>query len=97
MNDKELFLYRRLPGRLTAEQAGLLLGFLAEHVAILTSGGLLRPLGRLSPNGRAWYAAAEIESLSKDREWLERASRSVTRWIQQKNRKSKKWHHKLAA
>ena len=85
MDNRDLFHYRRLPARLTVEQVGLLLGFMVYEIGILIRLGLLRPLGKPSPNGRKFFSAVEIDALSQNREWLDKASRAVARFVQNKN------------
>lgn len=85
MSDQELFMVRRLPGRLTAAQASLLLGFSDQEVSILVRHGLLRPLGRPAPNGHKYFSSAEIEKFSRDREFLDRASRIIVKSVREKN------------
>ncbi|MBI3852685.1 MAG: hypothetical protein HY298_20720 [Verrucomicrobia bacterium] len=98
MNNQDLFHYRRLPARLTVEQVALLLGVLAYEIAILVRLGLLHPLGRPAPNGRKFFSAAEIQALSQNRDWLDKASRILTKHLQDKNRKqnSRKMEHNYA-
>lgn len=72
---------RRLPARLTAEQAAVLLGFQLHDLPILIQKGLLKPLGTPAPNAPKYYAACEIEALAGDSNWLHRATKAVSgRW-----------------
>ncbi len=87
MNDEHqyLFVNPRLPARLTALETAVLLAFPEEHLAILMRVGLLRPLGRPPRNGHKWFSSAEILKLSQDREWLDKATRTIIRAIYTKN------------
>lgn len=76
---------RRLPGRLTIHQVGVILGFPIHDISILIQTKLLKPLGNPPDNGHKYFSAAEIEALAKDRNWLDKASRTVTRHWQGKN------------
>jgi len=68
---------RRLPARLTAEEAGWLLGFAPEELAILTPKGLLTPLGKPVQNARKWHAATTILALANDQAWLNKATNMI--------------------
>jgi hypothetical protein len=46
-------------------------------------------LGKPAQNGHKFFCAAEILGLSEDREWLDKATRAVTRTWQATNRKAK--------
>ena len=87
MNEKPLFTWQRLPGRLDAKQAAELLGFLPYELSVVVRAGLLRPLGKPAPNGHKFFCAAEILQLSQDREWLDKATRAVAKCWKDKNRK----------
>lgn len=80
-----LMLYR-LPTRLDAAQTAALLGFQPHDVPVLIGLGLLKPLGRPAPNSVRYFAAVEIDRLREDREWLDKATRSIGRKWQEKNR-----------
>jgi hypothetical protein len=79
----------RLPGRLTPAQAGEVLGFTETEVRILLKHGLLRALGRPPANGHKLVCALEVEQLSRNRDWLERASRCVYRHWAERNGKQR--------
>ena len=70
-----------LPARLTVEQAAGLLGFQPHDLPILVGAGLLRPLGRPSPNSIKYFATVELEALRQDIKWLARATDAIqSRW-----------------
>lgn len=79
---------RRLPARLTAEEAGWLLGFAPEEIAILTSKGLLTPLGKPVQNARKWHASATILALANDQLWLNKATSTIASHWRNRNAKS---------
>lgn len=87
MSDKVLFTWQRLPGRLDAKQAAELLGFLPYELSVVVRNGLLRPLGKPAPNGHKFFCSAEIQKLSQDRDWLDKATRAVAKCWRDKNRK----------
>jgi hypothetical protein len=87
MVKESVLLLRRLPGRLDLEQTSAVLGFCPHEIPILVKAGLLRPLGRPAPNGHKYFCGAEVLELSQNREWLDKATRTVSRCWQEKNRR----------
>jgi hypothetical protein len=87
MNNKFLLSCTRLPARLDAEQAGEILGFAPHEISVLISAGLLRPLGKPSQNARKIFCTTELEELSQNRDWLDRATRAVAKRWQERNGK----------
>ena len=79
----------RLPARLDAQQTARLLGFHEHDLPILIKSKLLAPLGRPSSNSPKWYCTAELLELSKDRSWLDKATKAVTSRWKEKNERSK--------
>jgi len=77
----------RLPARLSVDQVGEILGFLRHEVSVLMSAGILKPLGKPSANGHKFFCAAEIAELSQNRDWLDKATRTVAKRWQERNRK----------
>lgn len=75
---------RHLPARLNALETAKLLGFAEHDIQILMGTGKLTPLGDPAPNAPKWFAAIEMIQLAADRDWLNRATREV----------SKYWRHK---
>ena len=73
-----------LPARLDAAETAKLLGFAEHDVQILMASGKLTPLGDPAPNAPKWFAAMEIIGLAADNDWLNRATKEV----------SKYWRHK---
>lgn len=80
---------RRLPARLDVEQTAALLGHHPNHIALLVEGRFLKPLGTPPKNGVKMFAACDVESKAKDSEWLDKASRYVTRKFAEKNARQK--------
>jgi hypothetical protein len=74
-----------LPARLTAEQAAWVLNCQPHDVPILVMAKLLRPLGTPAPNGKKYFATAEILELSKDRAWLARLTSAIGQYWKRKN------------
>ena len=51
--------------------------------------GHLKPLGKPAQNARKWFAAVEIERMSQNPDWLDKAIRIVEKQIQEMNRKQR--------
>jgi len=49
--------------------------------------GHLKPPGKPAPNARKWFATVEIERMSCDPEWFDKAVRVVKKQIQEMNKK----------
>jgi hypothetical protein len=77
----------RLPARLAVNQAAEILGFLPHEISVLMRAGLLKPLGRPAANGHKFFCATEVAELSQNRDWLDKATRTVTKRWQERNRK----------
>ena len=75
---------RDLPARLGAGDTARLLGFAEHDIQVLMAAGKLTPLGDPAPNAPKWFAAVEVIQLATDRDWLNKATREV----------SKYWRHK---
>ncbi len=57
---------------------------------MLIQKGLLKPLGRPAQNGDKFFAKVELEDLKKNKEWLSKATLTVTLYWQNRNvRKTK--------
>jgi hypothetical protein len=75
---------RGLPARLSTTETAKLLGFAEHDIQILMATRRLVPLGDPAPNAPKWFCTVEIIGLAVDREWLNKATRDV----------SKYWRHK---
>jgi len=75
----------RLPGRLDGRQAAALLGFQAHDIAILIAAKLLQPLGKPVANSPKYFPSCVLEELRCNPDWLERATRAISRHWQHKN------------
>ena len=56
----------------------------------LMKAGHLKPLGKPSQNGRKWFATVELEQCGRNRDWLDKAMRIVSRQIREMNEKQRK-------
>jgi hypothetical protein len=54
---------------------------------LLARVGHLKPLGRPAQNARKWYAMVELERVSRDPVWLDKAIRIVDRLVREANGK----------
>jgi hypothetical protein len=86
----ELLGWKVLPARLSPERAAEILGFSPYEITVLMRLGLLKPLGKPAPNAHKYFCASEILELSANREWLDKATRAVSKHWQDKNRKELK-------
>jgi hypothetical protein len=77
----------RLPARLNVEQVAELLGFAVHDIPVLVRQGALHPLGKPQPNAQKWFAASEIELLSRDKNWLSKATLIISRYWARNNKK----------
>ena len=70
---------RRVPGRLTMQEASWHLGFSMSDMTILVGTGLLKPLGKPAPNAIRFFARPELDQLTNDVKWLDRACAALGR------------------
>jgi len=75
---------KNLSARLDVKATAKLLGFAEHDIPILMRAGKLKPLGDPAPNAPKWFAAIEIIQLAFDVDWLNKATKEV----------SKYWRHK---
>jgi hypothetical protein len=68
---------RRLPGRVTSEQAAPLLGFAIHDMPVLVRAKLLKPLGNPGQQAVKYFAASDIEKCATDPDWLNRATKAI--------------------
>ena len=73
-----------IPARLDVAMTAKILGFAEHDIQILMATRKLTPLGDPAPNAPKWFSAIEVIGLAADREWLNKATREV----------SKYWRHK---
>jgi hypothetical protein len=75
-----------LPGRLTYEQAGALLGFEAHEINILVKARLLIPLANPADNALKYLCTAEVEERYSNPAWVAKATRAVYLHWRKKNK-----------
>ncbi len=66
------------------------------YLPFLVRAGHLKPLGKPAQNARKWFATVEIERMSGDLDWLDKAIRIVEKQIQEMNHKQRGKEHKVA-
>src|SRR5215469_16623846 len=75
----------RLPACMDADAAARFLGWPPYFMPLLARAGHLKPLGKPVQNSRKWYATVELERLSRDAAWLDKAVRIVDRLVREAN------------
>ena len=92
MNDQQILNVLRLPARLNVQQVAGLLGFAEHDIPILVRRKLLKPLGEPAPNGHKYFATVELVQLTQDRQWLDRATKTISRHWCSKNQRCQNLH-----
>ncbi|MCU0786128.1 MAG: hypothetical protein MUF81_19185 [Verrucomicrobia bacterium] len=77
------------PACVGVEEAGRILGWPLYFFPVLIRAAHLKPLGKPMHNARKWFATCELERLSHDAVWLDKAIRIVERHVQESNRKQR--------
>jgi hypothetical protein len=78
-----------LPACLGAEEAARFFGWPAYFLPVLAKYGHLKPLGKPAQNSRKWYARQELEKLSGDTAWLDKAVRLMEKHVREANLKQR--------
>ena|SRR5436190_1476941 len=78
------------PACVDAQAAAKFLGWPPYFMPLLARAGHLKPLGKPAQNARKWYAMVELERLSRDPAWLDKAIRIVDRLVREANGKKSK-------
>lgn len=90
MSETTILTTPRLPARVDVQQVAQLLGFPVHDIPILMRAKLLKPLGDPAPNGHKYFCTAEIELLARDKAWLDKATKTVSRHWQARNDQQRK-------
>lgn len=77
------------PACVGMEEAAAIFGWPNYYLPFLVRAGHLKPLGKPAQNARKWFAVVEIERMSCDSVWLDKAIRIVEKQIQEMNRKQR--------
>ena len=59
------------------------------HLPFLVRAGHLKPLDKPAQNARKWFATVEIERMTGDPDWLDKAIRIAEKQIQEMNKKQR--------
>ncbi len=78
---------RRLPGRLTAEEAAAVLGYHVHDIPVLVRKKLLRPSGHPRDNATRYFAGSYIDKLRGDEAWIDRSTDVMYRHWQARPKK----------
>jgi len=89
MNQPNVSTHRTWPACIGVEEASKILGWPGYFFPVLMRFGHLKPLGRPSQNSRKWFATSEIERLSQDLAWLDKAVRMVEKHVHDANAKQR--------
>lgn len=77
------------PACIGVEEASKILGFPTYFFPVLVRHGHLKPLGKPAQNSRKWFARVEIERLSADLVWLDKAVRLAEKHVRDLNLKQR--------
>jgi hypothetical protein len=77
------------PACVAMEAAAAMFGWPDYYLPFLVRAGHLKPLGKPAQNARKWFATVEIERMSSDLDWLDKAIRIVEKQIQTMNKKQR--------
>lgn len=78
------------PGRLNAAETAWRLGFEPDHIPILVSTGLLKPLGQPPAGAMKFFLTTEIEQKKADARWMTKASEVIRLKWKEKNERAAK-------
>jgi hypothetical protein len=70
-------------------EVAAIFGWPNYYLPFLVRAGHLKPLGKPAQNARKWFATVDIERMSCDPDWLDKAIRIVEKQIQEMNRKQR--------
>ena len=77
------------PACVGLEEAAAIFGWPNYYLPFLVRAGHLKPLGKPAQNARKWFATVEIERMSCDAGWLDKAIRIVEKQIQEMDKKQR--------
>ena len=86
---KELLSLARLPARLNVVETAVYLGFKQHDIPILVARGMLKPLGRPTPNSEKYFARSKLVEAENNEDWLSRATAVLSQHWQAKNARKK--------
>src|ERR1700691_1613795 len=77
------------PACVGMEEASAIFGWPNYYLPFLVRAGHLKPLGKPAQNARKWFATVELERMSCDPDWLDKAIRIVEKQIQEMKKKQR--------
>lgn len=86
-NPLTLLNLRRLPARIDYQGAAVLLHFEVGAVKALVEVGLLKPTGNLNGQEHKYFCTKTILKLADDEKWIHDATRAVSRYWANRNRR----------
>ncbi len=89
MNQQVVQNGRPWPACVGVEEAARILGWPLYFFPVLIRTGHLKPLGRPMQNARKWFATCELERLSNDAAWLDKAIRIMEKHVHEANCKQR--------
>ena len=92
MNQPGTTNHQPLPACLSTEDAARFLGFPPYFMPVLARTGHLKPLGKPAQNSRKWYARIELERVSCDPVWLDKAVRLMEKHVRDANLRQRGTH-----
>src|SRR5271165_2324881 len=87
ITDKQFQNHR--PACVSMEEAAAIFGWPNYYLPFLVRAEHLKPLGKPAQNARKWFATVEIERMSCDPLWLDKAIRIVEKQIREMNEKQR--------
>lgn len=90
MSDESILNSVRLPARIDGRLTARLLGFQEHDVPVLVRAKMLKPLGNPAPNAPKYFASSEIQELMENRNWLSKATKTVSQNWQRKNARQRR-------
>ena len=69
------------------EEVAAIFGWPNYYLPFLLRAEHLKPLGKAAQNVRKWFATVEIQRMSCDPDWFDKAIRIVEKQIQEMNKK----------
>ena len=81
---------KNIPARLDVATTAKILGFPEHDIQILMAARKLTPLGDPAPNAPKWFAAIEVIRLAADEDWLNKATKEVSKYWRHKRERREK-------
>ncbi len=85
METHYLLTCNRLPARVDAEGAAVLLGFKEHDLPVLIGEKLLKPLGKPGQRSVKYFSTAQLLEFGRDAAWLEKATRAISESWRERN------------